>query len=431
MSTNPTDEDMFVLPMASASGLFINWDQHENGTHIYGYQIHDGGGFQPDQNIAAGYGVYLSMCPFPDHEKPQTKHAFVPPKKPLMVLNEPAYLQTHPELMLKPVAARDTIWLKLCKHVAQTSRRASEGGWDDQDMADTLTKVLWSAGYDSIYFCSPAIHWIVLLIPGRPFDAHCANRQNAEPTLSQSHYQPIILEIDAFFEVTTTMAATDKSDTRNWLDFFEGQQMMSELEREIHFTEARLKCHFSQDWLDTHREPFCEIALIPTASKVELVPHNNSGLLCVRTIACWDSKTLPIHLHDLHSIILTESTLTIAGKEHNPHSFENRDYDNSASEKWFWYGSPLPNFPLVMWDHPSGLKSSEWFKLIREKSYIARHTTHPLASSMSLSGASFAPSCDDLVDWVLMLPTIHLQNLGLIPETLRWFDEERSIRSIP
>ena len=90
-----------------------------------------------------------------------------------------------------------------------------------------------------------------------------------------------------------------------------------------------------------------------------------------------------------------------------------------------------PSILFDLFNPPGYLSVGEWLKLIHDAGYIQRHTAHPRASSMTNAEAMFWLDRDDFIEWVLMLPEQHLQNLGLLHETLEWIKRERQLCRLP
>lgn len=434
------EEIPFVVPPASVFGLLINWEHHPNGSHVFGYRMKGYGGFEPSQKTSAGNGVYLSMRPDTflndESETPPTRHAFIPPKRPLMVVNEPAYLETHPGLALMPIRTHDTIWLKLCKTAAQSCCTPKKRKWDDSEIGDMLTHLLWSAGYDSLYFFSPGSQWVVLLMPGLPKIAQGVGRLTAAQKLPKElgHAQPILIEASAYFEDTRTMQVPVPTTKSDWKAFREWEYLDRNGDRDVQFTEVRLKCFFSQDRMDNCNVPFCEIIFDPTEPGTEEDNQcSSSHLECIKTDDYCSYKEFMADLDVLPGIKLTESILSVGQAEVTPHDFEDLECLESG-ECWYWNGSPLRGHPSVLFDlfdPPGYLSNAEWLKLVHDADYIQRHTTHPRASSITNTEAMFWLDRDDFIEWVLMLPEQYLQNLGLLHETLEWIKRERQLCRLP
>ena len=432
------EEIPFVVPPASVFGLLINWEHHPNGSHVFGYRMKGYGGFEPSQKTSAGNGVYLSMRPDTflndESETPPRRHAFIPPKRPLMVVNEPAYLETHPGLALMPIRTHDTIWLKLCKTAAQSCCTPKKRKWDDSEIGDMLTHLLWSAGYDSLYFFSPGSQWVVLLMPGRPKIAQGVGRLAAAQKLPKElgHAQPILIEASVYFEDTRTMQVPVPTTISDWNAFRASEYLdMNDDDLNLEFSEVRLQCFFSQDKLDDYNVPFCEIIYEPMRPKTG--PGNQRGtshFVCIKADYYCSSKEFMIDLTALPGIKVTESIFSVGEAEVTPHNFQDLECLESG-ECWSWDGSPLCDRPYDLFNPPGFLSDGEWLKLINEADYIQGHTAHPRAFTITKLQAIFSPNYVDFIEWILMLPGQYLQNLGLLDETLDWIERERQLSSIP
>jgi hypothetical protein len=434
------EEIPYVVPPASVFGLLINWEHHPNGTHVYGYRMQGYGGFEPSQKTGAGNGVYLTMRPnmFAEDETETSpiRHAFIAPKSPMMVVNEPAYLETHPSLALMPIQTDDTIWLKLCKTAAQSCCTHKNWKWDDSEIGDTLTRLLWSAGYDSLYFFSPGSQWVVLLMPGRPEVALGVSRQTSAQKLPKElgHAQPILIEAVASFEDTRSRKVPVPMTINDWNVFGEWEYLDMNGDMDIRFSEVRLQCFFSQDRIDNSNIPFCEIIFEPTdPGSEEDDVSSTSHLVCIKTAYYCSHKEFMTDLDVLPDIKLTESILSVGEVDVNPDDFKNPEC-LASGECWYWNGSELDEHPSILFNlfNPPGyLSSGEWLKLIHDTDYIRRHTTHPRASTITNKESMFWLNRDDFIELVLMLPEQHLQNLGLLHETLEWIRRERQLCRLP
>ena len=438
---NDEEEIPFVVPPASVFGLLINWEHHHNGSHVFGYRMKGYGGFDRSQKTGAGNGVYLSMSPDTfvndESETPPTRHAFIPPKRPMMVVREPAYLETHQGLALMPIQTDDTIWLKLCKTAVQSCCTPKNWKWDDSEIGDILTSLLWAAGYDSVYFFSPSCQWLVLLMPGRPEVAQGVDRQTAAQKLPEKlgHAQPILIEASAYFEDMRTIQVPVPTTTGDWNDFRESEYLdMNDDDLNLEFSEVRLQCFFSQDKMDDCNVPFCEITYKPMRPLTGPDnQHGTSHFVCIKTDYYCSSKEFITDLAVLPGIKVTQSILSVGEADVTPHDFQDLECLESG-ECWYWNESPIQGHPSILFNlfNPPGyLSAGEWLKLILDAGYIQRHTAHPRASSMTNTEAMFWLDRDDFIEWVLMLPEQYLQNLGLLHETLEWIKRERQLCRLP
>jgi hypothetical protein len=442
------DESEFVLPSASCYGLFTNWKLHPNGKHVYGYRLQNFGGFTSEEKTPAGNGVYLSMQGFDseDSDQPAVRHAFLPPRHALLVVNEPVYFESNPELVFQDIRREDSMWLKLCKVAAHRSNRLCQEKWTPPLFGDMLTKLLCEAGYDSVYFQSSGKPWIVLLMPGRPLAAQSPTRHACPQPTGQSDsvlVQPIHVEIDVSFESQKLLKLELPTDSPQRSLFseiaieHEGLEVPewpsggeTEIDREIRLETAVLKLFFMQDFLDGNTVVFAELSYCSDVSERKRLAEMDQGAFQIETGGFYASKEVSSDLALLPSIKVNSEFLTIGSLKIGPWDFEDAEWDQSIGVRWFWNGEALPFHPSHIFDAPRGLDSEEWQKLIGEADYIRLHTIHPQATCHTKVAALVSPDNEIFIEWLLMLPDEHMRNLGLLAATHQWIEREKELRRI-
>lgn len=439
-------ESDFILPSAICYGLFANWELHPGGTHVYGYRLEGFGGFNGDESTPAGNGVYLSMRPFDSAGcgRVPARHAFLPPRHALLVVNEPVYFESDPAQVFQNILQDDSLWLKLCKVAAHRSSRLHKGKWSAPLFGDMLTTLLCEAGYDSIYFQSSGKPWIVLLMPGRLLAEQGSTQdkqsqpppQNA-PTLAQ----PIHVEMDVSFESRKTIEIdlpfTSRQDalwSRRILEEEEPPEWPrgseAEIDREIRLETAVLKLFFMQDFLDGNAVPFAKLKCRPDVSERGQLAKSHQSAFGIEKCGFRANKEVSSDLALLPSIKVDSEFLTIGALKVGPWDFEDAEWDQSYDLQWIWDGEWLPFHPSIICDPPRGLEFGEWQKLIGEADYIRLHTTHPQAMCHTKVAALVSPDNEIFIEWLLMLPDEHMRNLGLLAPTLEWVERERRLSRI-
>ena len=441
-------ETDFILPSAACYGLFANWKLHPDGRHVYGYRLEGFGGFNGDESTPAGNGVYLSMQTFDakGSGRAPARHAFVPPRHALLVVNEPVYFESDPALVFRDIRQDDSVWLKLCKVAAHRSNRLSQEKWNPPLFGDMLTKLLGEAGYDSIYFQSSGKSWVVLLMPGRPLVAQSTMQNERPPHSSQTDptpAQPIHVEMEVSFESRKTLeielpfASRRRSLSREIISQEEGIEILewpsgreTEVDREIRLGTALLNFFFMQDFLDGNAVPFTELEYRPDVSEREQLAEMRLGAFQIETCGFCASKELSSDLASLPSIKVDSEFLTIGSLKIGPWDFEDASWDESCGLQWIWDGESLPFHPSAICDPPRGLDLGEWQKLIGEADYIRSHTTHSQATGHTKAEALVSPCHEIFIEWLLMLPDEHMRDLGLLATTLEWIEWERKLSRI-
>ncbi len=440
------NESDFILPPAACYGLFANWELHPDGTHVSGYRLEGFGGFNGSESTPAGNGVYLSMRPIEttDGGRTPSRHAFLPPRHPLLIVNEPVYLESDPALIFQDIRQDDSLWLKLCKVAAHRSHRLHREKWSAPLFGDMLTTLLCEAGYDSIYFHSSGKPWVVLLMPGRPL-AEAGTTRDEQPQPPPQNVaplaQPIHVEIDVSFESRKTIEIDlpftsrrgafrsrrilEEEDPPEWPGGSE-----AEIEREIRLETAVLKLFFMQDFLDGNAVPFAELKCRPDVSERGQTAELRQGVFQIEMSGFYASKEVPSDLASLPSIKVESGFLTIGSLKIGPWDFVDAEWDMSCGVQWVWNGERLPFHPSTICDPPCGLDFGEWQKLIGEADCIRLHTTHPQATSHTKVAALVSPGNEVFIEWLLMLPDEHLRNLGLLAATHEWIEREKKLRRI-
>jgi hypothetical protein len=434
------DESEFVLPTASQYGLFADWYKHPNGTHVYGYLLHGFGCFCNEEKTPAGKGVYLSIQPLvgEDEDRARERHAFHPPSRPLVVVNEQVYLESSPETLFQPIRPEDTLWLQLSKAAAMRSCHLKNGKWDERAIADMLTDMLWRAGYDSIYFNSAGRPWVVLLMPGHPLVSNSSEQGGS------SLSQPIHVEITVSFKsqkirrldmptashrLPILPGMTIPDEDREIYDW-PGANYKAEIDRHIRIESASMKFFFAQDEMDGGGAPLAEVSCDPQNHEPQVPAYIGQHAVEIETCGFNASKTVPVGLASLSGIKVESEFLAIGALIIGPWDFEDATWDESTGFQWFWNGESLPFHPFHLFNPPRGMAFGEWHKVMIESDYIQRHTSHPLASSRSKVEAIASPDHADFVEWLLMLPEKHLRNLGLLEQTLEWIEHERCLQQL-
>jgi hypothetical protein len=374
------------------------------------------------------------------------RHAFVPPRHALLVVNEPVYFESDPALVFRDIRQDDSVWLKLCKVAAHRSNRLSQEKWTPPLFGDMLTKLLCEAGYDSIYFQSSGKPWVVLLMPGRPLVAQSPMQNERPPHSSQTDptpAQPIHVKMEVLFESRKTLeielpfASRRRSFSREIISQEEEIEIHewpsgreTEVDREIRLGTAMLKLFFMQDFLDGNAVPFTELEYRPDVSEREQLAEMRLGAFQIETCGFCASKELSSDLASLPSIKVDSEFLTIGSLKIGPWDFEDASWDENCGLQWIWDGESLPFHPSAICDPPRGLDLGEWQKLISEADYIRLHTTHSQATCHTKVAALVSPDNEIFIEWLLMLPDEHLRNLGLLAATHEWIEREKKLRRI-
>ena len=142
------------------------------------------------------------------------------------------------------------------------------------------------------------------------------------------------------------------------------------------------------------------------------------------------SKEISADFSDLAYVVAGTNGINLGTQHIGPGDFEDADWDMDFTEEWYLFGKLMCCHPEDIYDPPRGLPMSEWRKFIHEIDFIHRHTQHPQA--WTGGPMSIIRSCnhDDLIEWVLMLPDDCIQQIGLLPWTIEWIQEERQMRRI-
>jgi|GEM_PF-5653338 len=439
-------ESDFILPSAASYGLFANWELHPDGKHVYGYRLEGFGGFNGEESTPAGNGVYLSMRPFDTAggDRVHARHALLPPRHSLLVVNEPVYFESDPALVFQDIRLDDSVWLKLCKVAAHRSSRLRQEKWTPLLFGDMLTALLCEAGYDSVYFQSSGKPWIVLLMPGRPLAAQNPILNDPPPQAPQSapqSAQPIHMEVDVSFKSRKTIEIdlpfTSRRDaiwSKSILEEEEPPEWSggreTEIDREIRLGTAMLKLFFMQDVLDGNAVPFAELKCRPDVLKWSQLAKTHQGAFEIERCGFRANKQVSSDLALMPSIKIDSEFLTIGPQKIGRWDFEDAEWDESYDLQWIWAGEWLPFHPSAICDPPRGLEFWEWQKLIGEADYIRFHTIHPQATCHTKVAALVSPDNEIFIEWLLMLPDEHLRNLGLLATTLEWIERERKLSRI-
>lgn len=440
------DESDFILPSAASYGLYANWELHPDGRHVYGYRLEGFGGFKSNESTPAGNGVYLSMRPFDTagSDRAPARHAFLPPRRSLLVVNESVYFESDPALVFQDIRQDDSLWLKLCKVAAHRSHRLYRDKWSAPLFGDMLTTLLCEAGYDSIYFQSFSKPWVVLLMPGRPLVAQRPMQNERPPHSSQTDpipAQPIHVEIEVSFESRKTIEIelpfTSRQDalwSRRILEEEDPPEWPggceSEIDREIRLETVVLKLFFMQDFLDGNAAPFAELECRPDVSKRGQLAKTHQGAFGIERCGFRANKQVSSDIELMPSITIDSDFLTIGPLKIGPWDFEDAEWDESYDLQWIWEDEWLPFHPSFICDPPRGLEFGEWQKLIGEADYIRLHTTHPQAACHTKVAALVSPDNEIFIEWLLMLPDEHLRNLGLLATAHEWIEREKKLRRI-
>lgn len=439
-------ESDFILPPATSFGVFATWELHPDGKHVYGYRLEGFGGFYGTENTPAGNGVYLSMRPIGTAgcDRAPSRHAFLPPRHPLLIVNEPVYLESDPALIFQDIRQDDSLWLKLCKVAAHRSHRLHREKWSAPLFGDMLTTLLCEAGYDSIYFHSSGKPWVVLLMPGRPLaEAGTTRAEHPQPPPQNVAplAQPIHVEIDVSFESCKTIeihlpfnSRRDALRSRRTLEEEDSPEWPggceAEIDQKIRLETAVLKLFFMQDFLDGIAVPFAELKCRPNVSERGQTAELRQGVFQIEMSGFYASKEVPSDLASLPLIKVESGFLTIGSLKIGPWDFVDAEWDMSCRVQWVWNGERLPLHPSTICDPPCGLDFGEWQKLIGEADYIRLHTTHPQATCHTKVAALVSPNNEIFIEWLLTLPDEHLRNLGLLAATIEWIEGEKKLRRI-
>jgi diguanylate cyclase (GGDEF)-like protein len=85
------------------------------------------------------------------------------PRNPLIVNNEILPILTESDVLEEPISSDDTEWMRLNKHAFQNAKKELGDKWDDEVVAEELTRLLKDKGYDAVDIIQGKDNWLVLL----------------------------------------------------------------------------------------------------------------------------------------------------------------------------------------------------------------------------------------------------------------------------